>query len=78
MESILGTTTDGTFELWEVFCKDDKLIGRKMLSAITEDFSRYRQLNSPFARKLSFDNEAVATTFDVLIEQQKVSVETPE
>jgi hypothetical protein len=49
-----------------------------MLSAITEDFSQFRQLNSPFAKKLSFDNEAVATTFDVLIEQNKVSVEAPE
>jgi hypothetical protein len=77
MESILGTTIDGSFEIWEVFCKDDVLIGRKMLSAITEDFSQFRQLNSPFAKKLSFDNEAVATTFDVLIEQNNVSVEAP-
>ena len=70
MDGILGTTTDGSFQLWEVFCLNGVFVGRQMISAVNEDFENYRQLNSPFARKLSFENEAVATTFDVLIENE--------
>jgi len=75
MQGALGTTVNGSFELWEIFFNNETLIGRKMLSASTEEFDEYRKLPNNFLDYFSFEPEAIATTFDVLLESYQESPE---